>query len=223
MNKTSSTSETTSKPVGADKPAAAGKPAGAEGDLGKLEIKFAREKTFPLKDPAWATRIRVMGDVRETDLRILIRKSLLKEIIEYSNRVKSRETGGLLIGNVFRDGDIRFIEIEAFVSAEHAEENPASLKFTHDTWSSVTKRWDELKEQRKDLEDSVMVGWHHTHPTFGIFLSSHDRFIHEGYFDLPFQVALVVDPVSERFGFFQWRRAGSERKLVDCGFCCVED
>lgn len=195
-------------------------------DMGILTILGADQKTFPMKDPERSSHIRLhaVGELEEGDLHIFIRRSLLKEIIEYSNRVTSREIGGLLVGNHFQDEDVNFIEIELFLAAEHAEEMPAALKFTHETWSAVTKKWDEAKEENPALENSVMVGWHHTHPSYGIFLSSHDRFIHEGYFNLDFQVALVVDPVARRFGFFQWRESKTgKRSLIDSAFYCIEN
>jgi hypothetical protein len=49
------------------------------------------------------------------------------------------------------------------------------------------------------------VGWYHTHPSFGIFLSHHDLFIHQHFFAQPLQVAYVVDPIQQTRGFFQWR------------------
>ena len=50
-----------------------------------------------------------------------------------------------------------------------------------------------------------IVGWYHTHPDFGIFLSSHDLFIHRHFFAQTLQVAYVVDPIRQTRGFFQWR------------------
>ena len=56
--------------------------------------------------------------------------------------------------------------------------------------------------------DLDIVGWYHTHPDFGIFLSSHDLFIHRHFFAQPLQVAYVVDPIRQTRGFFQWRDGG---------------
>jgi hypothetical protein len=50
-----------------------------------------------------------------------------------------------------------------------------------------------------------IVGWYHTHPTFGIFLSDRDRFIQEHFFSGPGQIAYVVDPVNKTEGVFFWR------------------
>ena len=65
--------------------------------------------------------------------------------------------------------------------------------------------------------DHHVLGWHHTHPDFGVFLSAYDLFIHRHFFPQPWQVALVVDPLRQELGFFQWR----ENEVVDCGFVCV--
>ena len=43
-----------------------------------------------------------------------------------------------------------------------------------------------------------IVGWYHTHPGFGIFLSGMDLFIQDHFFNLPWQVAFVYDPLRRR-------------------------
>ena len=47
-----------------------------------------------------------------------------------------------------------------------------------------------------------IVGWYHTHPDFGIFLSDYDVFIHQHFFSGPGQIALVIDPVRKLEGVF---------------------
>jgi len=48
------------------------------------------------------------------------------------------------------------------------------------------------------------VGWYHSHPNFGIFLSEHDHFIQRNFFSQPWQVAVMVDPVRREMGCFGW-------------------
>ena len=64
------------------------------------------------------------------------------------------------------------------------------------------------------------MGWYHTHPSFGIFLSHHDLFIHHHFFAQPLQVAYVVDPIQQTRGFFQWR--GGDMAQVE-GFYLTAD
>ena len=50
--------------------------------------------------------------------------------------------------------------------------------------------------------ERIIVGWYHTHPGFGIFLSNMDAFIHENFFSFPWEPAYVFDPQAETDGFF---------------------
>ena len=82
--------------------------------------------------------------------------------------------------------------------AEHYHATKGSFKFTHDTWSQITER---RKRHHPDLE---MVGWYHTHPGWSVFLSGMDLFICNNFFNKPLDVALVIDPVNDDRGWFQW-------------------
>jgi hypothetical protein len=53
--------------------------------------------------------------------------------------------------------------------------------------------------------DDRIVGWYHSHPGFGVFLSEHDIFIHRNFFSDPNQVAWVFDPHSDEEGCFVWQ------------------
>ncbi len=141
---------------------------------------------------------------------IFVHEPVLEEILQYSEHDKRRELGGFLAGGVYEDGR-PYVEIKHFLPALDALSNAASLTFTHDTWSANRK---EIEERFPGEE---IVGWYHTHPDFGVFLSNYDLFIHRHFFSRPWQIAMVVDPVRTELGFFQWR--GSE--IVDCGFLCV--
>ena len=111
----------------------------------------------------------------------------------------TREVGGVLVGHVGRDAAGPHILVVTTIDALHAEEKGTELTFTHATWEHIHKEMDAKHAGRK------IVGWYHTHPGFGIFLSDRDQFIHNSFFDLPFQVALVYDPKSREHGVFAWR------------------
>lgn len=92
------------------------------------------------------------------------------------------------------------------IEARFSEAKRASLTFTHETWQYIG----EVMEQRYPGER--IVGWFHTHPGFGVFLSGHDMFIQKHFFDQPWQVAYVIDPVAQSRGFFRWERG----EVVPC-------
>jgi proteasome lid subunit RPN8/RPN11 len=113
----------------------------------------------------------------------------------------SVELGGILLGKECVDDatNASFVWITQALEAKHYENTQASFTYTHDSWEEITRERDRL------FPDLDIVGWYHTHPSFGIFLSHHDLFIHQHFFVQPLQVAYVVDPVQQTRGFFQWR------------------
>jgi proteasome lid subunit RPN8/RPN11 len=107
-----------------------------------------------------------------------------------------REVGGVLIGRASRRG---LPLITGAIPAIAADERRDSLTFTQDAWEHVHRT---LERDFPDGEQ--IVGWYHSHPGFGIFLSEHDLFIHRNFFSGPSQIALVVDPLATTEGVFAW-------------------
>jgi proteasome lid subunit RPN8/RPN11 len=153
---------------------------------------------------------RKIGRIHDDAATIRIEDPVLEEIINYSERDATREVGGFLLG-VLIETPRTIVEVRRFWPARTARSGGASLTFTHEVWSQTHRALDE------QFPGERIVGWHHTHPGFGVFLSGYDLFIHRHYFSEPWQIALVVDPKSHELGFFQWR--GGE--VVDCGFECI--
>ena len=137
------------------------------------------------------------GDAK-SPFRICIDSKAHKEIHAHAAEKIEVEICGVLVGRWGRDDKGPFLFVSASIRGEAATNKFAEVTFTHDTWSKINSRMD------KDFVGQSIVGWYHTHPDFGIFLSDRDRFIHEHFFNEPGQVALVVDPVREEEGVFIW-------------------
>jgi len=62
-----------------------------------------------------------------------------------------------------------------------------------------------LKILEKRYKDSkhFIVGWYHSHPGYGIFLSDTDIKSQITFFNQPCHVALVIDPTRGEYGFFK--------------------
>ncbi len=108
-----------------------------------------------------------------------------------------REVGGVLIGRASRRGGLPLVT--GAIPAIQATERRDSLTFTQDAWAHVHRTLG-----REFPDDEQIVGWYHSHPGFGIFLSEHDLFIHHNFFSGPSQIALVVDPRATTEGVFVW-------------------
>jgi proteasome lid subunit RPN8/RPN11 len=108
------------------------------------------------------------------------------------------EVGGWLIGKWRADRltGRNFIIVESILPAPHTRHGSAFLTFTQETQVAL---YDELKERFPNKE---LVGWYHTHPRMGVFLSEYDTWLHRNFFPEPYQVALVIEPYSSAGGFF---------------------
>jgi nucleoid-associated protein YgaU len=70
------------------------------------------------------------------------------------------------------------------------------MTFTQKVWETL------LPVVDNDYPSMRIVGWYHTHPGFGLFLSEQDQFSHRSFFSDPRMVALVVDPKAGEAGWF---------------------
>jgi len=132
------------------------------------------------------------------EFRVFLSEQAFDRAVARGDSDTTREIGGVLVGELLRDDAGPYLRIDTTVDALHAEEKGAELTFTHATWEHIHK---EMDGKHKDKR---VVGWYHTHPGFGIFLSDRDQFIQKSFFNLPFQVALVYDPKSREHGVFTW-------------------
>ena len=146
------------------------------------------EKPFPLK-----------RERPEALFRVAVARSVLNEIKEHAHSELDAEICGVLVGNVYRDRNRPYLHVEASIRGEHATNEASGVTFTAETWTHVQ---DILEEEHPSKR---IVGWYHSHPDFGIFLSDLDLFIHRNFFNFPWQVAHVFDPVREEEGLFVWR------------------
>jgi len=160
-------------------------------DVAQIDVKALAEKTFPASQ-----RFRVCITREAHDVVWQQAKGSVESARKAGAQVV--EVGGVLVGNVWRDGDGPFLEVVAAIPAEHTRNEGTQLTFTPDTWAEVNRVKDERYPQTK------IVGWYHTHPRFGIFLSDMDKAIHRRSFFQPWTAALVVDPIQQTEGFFVW-------------------
>jgi proteasome lid subunit RPN8/RPN11 len=136
--------------------------------------------------------------------RIVLSKSLQSEIETHAYSDLDFELGGMLFGKA---GPSK-TEILGFVPALKASKDQVSLTFTHEVWEAI------LQEGAEKFPDYGIVGWYHTHPAFGIFLSDYDSFIQENFFSAKGQLALVIDPIAGSLGWFDLDAKKKVRRLA---------
>ena len=167
--------------------------------MGK-RVKNSKKKALQpeLTENMLPQNILPIGDRVEENKNIYILQSVYKEIHKFTQNKTTNESGGMLVGTVLEEFGKTNIIVSGVVEAKYCEATPTTLKFTHETWEYVHK------EIEKKHPGKKIVGWIHTHPDFGIFLSEYDKFIHQNFFNEDYQVAYVVDPIQKIEGFYFW-------------------
>lgn len=129
---------------------------------------------------------------------VFIAAAVLADMNSHAAEETDHEIAGIMIGTVI-GGDRPVIRVEASIRGSHLAYTRGSVTFTHDTWSEINR----LKDEQ--YPDQRIVGWYHSHPGFGIFLSNYDLFIHQSFFTAPWQIAFVTDPKAKTYGCFTWQ------------------
>ncbi len=138
--------------------------------------------------------------------KIFINENALEDIKSYLSSDKTKELGGVLIGNVyFDDAGCKFIIINDLIIARFTDSNITRLTFTHKSWEYINDKID------KEYSDKRVVGWFHSHPGHTVFLSTYDKFIHENFFNRDFMVAYVFDPINGEQDFYFWKNDSIEK------------
>ena len=175
---------------------------GDEITFGDVRVREPEKRARPDRDRRYAS---VAYEVpAPADLPIFLDRRAADAIERHALSDTSVELGGILLGKECLDTATgqAYVWVNQSLEAKHYANTQASFTYTHDSWEEITRE----RDQRFPQYD--IVGWYHTHPNFGIFLSHHDLFIHHNFFSQALQVAYVVDPINQTRGFFHWRDGG---------------
>jgi proteasome lid subunit RPN8/RPN11 len=143
---------------------------------------------------------------RESRYQVLFQAGVLDAIHRHGKSNTEVELCGVLVGNMYHDGAAPYVLIEASIRGNAAVSKGTQVTFTSETWTRIHEALE------KEHSDCRIVGWYHTHPGFGIFLSGMDLFIQDNFFNAPWQVAFVYDPIGGDEGVFVWRAGKSQRE-----------
>jgi len=136
---------------------------------------------------------------------VFVAQSAYGRLVEHAASDLEQEVGGTLVGTWSMDSESRqqFIHVEAALPARFTRQGSLYLTFTQDSLVDLHAEMDEHYPGKQ------ILGWYHTHPGMGIFLSPYDTWLHHHFFPEPWQVALVIEPHSATGGFFIRQADGS--------------
>lgn len=159
------------------------------GDDGSVDSKRA-ERPSP-EELVWRSR--------NASRVVYVEFNALRDIAAHARSSPRIEVGGFLIGRCGLDGDGPFTVVDRVLRAFGASGTSVELELPPETWVELHAELD------RTGSSAHCVGWYHTHPSLGLFLSGHDQFLHRSWFPSEEQVAIVADPTLGKAGVFVTR------------------
>lgn len=156
------------------------------------KIVSEQKKEFQIKSPPESVVI-FHPDGRYNDIcSVYIKKTALDKMIRHcQDRTKSqREVMGFLVGEVFKWEGILYSMIKDVVTTD-LRSTEISVRFDSQGYELLFEKLDSLDY------DYIIVGWYHSHPNLGCFLSQTDLDTQKRIFNMPFHSAIVLDPIQE--------------------------
>jgi len=111
-------------------------------------------------------------------------------------RSKKLEVMGLLLGEVRTWQGQEYVLVRDIVTTD-LDATSVSVKFDSGSFKKLFENLDDVGF------DYVVVGWYHSHPGYGCFMSETDLKTHSGIFVSPHQVAIVIDPLKFQIEAFR--------------------
>ncbi len=174
-----------------------------QGELLRKDIMFAsNDQAIKRNRPVAQSQSWVRGNGHspkaQAAVSVFVEQYALMRVSAHARSDMNNEVGGWLAGSWCWDANSKqeFIVVEAVIPAKAVRQGSTFITFTHESQVEM------LSVLEGRYPGKKIVGWYHTHPRMGIFLSEHDLWLHKQFFPRTWQVALVVEPHSCAGGFF---------------------
>lgn len=144
---------------------------------------------------AFPTKVKQMGAV-DHRRKIYVEDYVYTYLYQYGKSRGCTEKVAALVGRQIEIDGEEILMICGAIQGRDATEENGTLTFSAATWEYVGSQMD------KYFQGMTLVGWVHCQPGFGAFLMSKDEAFHKLYFQEPWQVLFVVDPVDKLDTFY---------------------
>lgn len=144
-------------------------------------------------------RIDVETDTIVAAFAVHCKVAVLQALMSYAKQYPDTEVLGLLLGRVVQTngGRIRTVVREFFTAGEYERSTLGSVVVGPSEFLRMYREYEDDAKQR----GLRVVGWFHTHPGHGVFMSPTDRRT-QAMFTYPWQIGIVLDPVHNTWGVF---------------------
>jgi proteasome lid subunit RPN8/RPN11 len=165
-------------------------------------IRFGKPIALPLpkeKLPAEEHFSIKKMQIRNASFQVYVTAYVVNKVWQHVNETPRLESGGVLIGHPFQCIDDPTITFVIIVDALQQESNNRSV-------SHYTVGPTEIARVRAQIEKNYaglkVVGWYHSHPGHGVFLSQQDMQIVQSLYNAEWHLAWVLDTIHNQSAFF---------------------
>jgi proteasome lid subunit RPN8/RPN11 len=131
-------------------------------------------------------------------IRIYVTPTALRALVEHIT-ASDTEQGGLLLGRACLadragpEDDPLLLLVTHSIPSWESVSSAVSLRMGSDVWCRAAAYLDEGR---------LVVGWYHSHPNLGAFFSGTDRSTQRAFFNQPYSLGWVIDPVQATHRLF---------------------
>jgi 26S proteasome regulatory subunit N11 len=138
---------------------------------------------------------------------VFVEREAVSQLIQHLSHDPYNETGGVVVGQAYLCPKSKkyYTEIVGSIAAPYTVGNRVHFQFTPECWQAI------ISTHKQDFPGTTIVGWYHSHPGHGIFLSGTDLNTQRLSFKQIWQIAVVYDPLRKEIGFFY----GAEGKRIE--------
>lgn len=160
--------------------------------------EFLEEKQQRLPDSSQRNIESLYREISSEPMTVFVERQAEAKLIHHLSIDRYNETGGVVVGEAYFCQKTRkhYTEIVGSIAATHTVGNAVHFQFTPECWSSI------FRNQKQYYPGTTIVGWYHSHPNHGIFLSGTDLNTQRLSFNKIWQIAVVFDPQRREIGYF---------------------
>jgi len=146
----------------------------------------------------------IASEVKELEFRqrtvkgtsLYVTEAVLSNIADHADEgyLDNKEIMGLMMGSAYRDDEGEYVIVTGTATSK-LDSNEVSVRFNKESLEQLFGSIDRCR--------GVIVGWYHSHPGYGCYLSDIDIKTHEGIFRKDIGFAIVVDPADSTIIAFQ--------------------
>ncbi len=158
-------------------------------------------------------RIRRVGKTDDVGVTVYAFFDVIEELLYASNYLPNQASAGVLTGGYYLGPAGEFVEIRGFRDSVLIE---STLAFA----DTLKRDWERLRTDLTLVEAGLRpIGWFLSQPGCAGQLGPFEHIVHGSYFNLPFQLLLLLDPVKRLTGLYL---NGADGRLRNVGFNIIE-